>query len=94
MVTRWATVCYMTDTQTKARSEAPIAALVLGTIALITGFIASTPGFPLILGAVALLAGLASIVKAQRDGTPQNWMAIAGVVLACAGMFIGVVTYA
>lgn len=80
----------MTDTAAKTRSEAPIAALVLGGLALLTGIIASAPGFPLILGTIALLAGLASIVKAQRDNTPQNWMAIAGIVLAGVGILVGV----
>jgi hypothetical protein len=85
----------MTDTQnTKTvRSEAPVAAFAFGIIALVTAFVFSTPGFPLIAGLVALLAGLAVIVKAQHAGTGQNWMAIAGVILAIVGIFISLVTY-
>lgn len=84
----------MTDTQnTKTRSEAPVAALAFGIIALVTAFVFSTPGFPLIAGVIALLAGLAVIVKAQQAGTGQNWMAITGVILAIVGVFVSLVTY-
>jgi len=87
----------MSDTQqettaTKARSEAPIAALVLGVITLIAGFVANGPGFPLIAGVAALLTAAAVIVKTQRDGTPHNWLAIAGMIAAVLGIIISLAT--
>ena len=89
----------MSDTQqetqtTKARSEAPIAALVLGVIALIAGFVANGPGIPLIAGVIALLAGAVVITKTQREHLPMNWLALSGVLAAVIGIIIGLARYA
>jgi hypothetical protein len=79
----------MTDTaETRTRSEAPIASLVLGAIGLIAGLIATTPGISLIAGLVAVLTG----AYALRRG--QNWMAIAGITAAVLGILISVLRYA
>lgn len=74
----------MTTTETKTRSEAPIAALVLGGVALIAGILAAAPGFALIAGLVAILAGAYTL----RRG--QNWMAIAGIAASALGILISI----
>ena len=79
-------------TETKPRSEAPLAALILGAVAFATAFIATTPGIPLIAGAIGTIAGLVEIGVAQRDQRTPNKLAIIGVVLAVVGIVIGFLT--
>ncbi|MDR6907466.1 putative membrane protein [Agromyces sp. 3263] len=79
----------MTDTKTPTRSEAPIAALVLGAVGLITALLSSAPGFPLVAGTIAVLAGLYTIVK--RGDKPIPSMAPIGLVLAILGIAIAVI---
>jgi len=77
----------MTDTQTPTRSEAPIAALVLGAVGLVTAFLLATPGIPLIAGTIAVLAGLYAITRRGEKPIPN--MAVVGLVLAILGIVIG-----
>lgn len=82
----------MSTTETKKRSEAPLAALVLGGVALVAGFVATTPGIPLIAGAIAVIAGLVDVTRAARDQRPQNWMAAVGIAAAIAGIVVSILT--
>jgi len=85
----------MTDSaETRTRSEAPIAAIVLGAIALIAGVIAGTPGISLIAGSIAVIAGAVALTKAQKNGQPINWVAVAGITAAVLGILISVLRYA
>jgi hypothetical protein len=82
------------QTETKPRTEAPIASVVLGSIAFVAAFIATTPGIPLIVGAIGAIAGLVEIGRAQRDQRRPNVLAIIGVTAALAGILISFLTTA
>jgi len=78
----------MTTTETKTRNEAPLVALVLGAVALIAGFIATTPGIPLIAGTIAVIAAAVDITK--RHGV--NWMTAVGLAAAVVGIIVSIIT--
>lgn len=77
-----------TQTETKARQEAPLAAVIFGALALVTAFVASTPGFPMILGGVGAIAAIVEFARAQRDGRRVSPLAIVGIIAALAGMVV------
>ena len=77
----------MTDTKTPTRNEAPIAALVLGAVGLVTAVLLASPGIPLIAGTVAVLTALYAIT--QRGDKPIPNMAVIGLVLAILGIVVG-----
>lgn len=72
--------------ETKPRQEAPYAAVIFGALALITAFVATTPGFPMVLGGVGAIAAIVEFARAQRDNRQINVLAIFGLVAAVAGM--------
>ena len=77
----------MTDTKTPTRSEAPLAALVLGAIGLVTAFLLASPGIPLIAGTIAVLCALYAMTQRGEKQIPN--MAVIGLVLAVLGIVIG-----
>ena len=77
-----------TKSETKPRSEAPLAAVVLGGIAFVAAFIATTPGIPVIVGAIGAIAGAVEIGKAQRGDRKPSILAIIGLTAAVAGMVV------
>jgi uncharacterized membrane protein HdeD (DUF308 family) len=81
-----------TEPATKPRQEAPYAAIIFGALALISAFIATAPGFPMVLGGVGAIAGIVEIARAQRENRQVNTLAIVGVVAAVAGMVVSLLS--
>jgi hypothetical protein len=78
----------MTDT-TKTRSEAPLAALILGIVSLAFAFAPMGPGIPVIAGAIAVIAAAVDTTRTQREDKPLNVLTVVGLVAALIGMLGG-----